>query len=235
MHKISDIIARLEQIDEKDILNIIADEFPDISTFSTSLGAEDQVITHILSQIDKSRKIEIFTLDTGRLFEETYKLINETQEKLSVSINIYFPDYKLLEEMVNKYGVNLFYDSEELRKKCCYVRKVEPLKRALEGKRIWITGLRKEQSTYRQQMKLIEYDEDFQIIKVNPLINWSIKDVWNYIVANNVPFNELHKKGFLSIGCAPCTRSVHPGEDERAGRWWWELEAKKECGLHIKK
>ncbi|MGA1862083.1 phosphoadenosine phosphosulfate reductase family protein [Deferribacter thermophilus] len=111
MHKISDIIARLEQIDEKDILNIIADEFPDISTFSTSLGAEDQVITHILSQIDKSRKIEIFTLDTGRLFEETYKLINETQEKLSVSINIYFPDYKLLEEMVNKYGVNLFYDS----------------------------------------------------------------------------------------------------------------------------
>ncbi|KAA0257161.1 phosphoadenylyl-sulfate reductase [Deferribacter autotrophicus] len=234
MQGIYEIIKKLKHVHDNEILNLIVNNYSSVSAFSTSLGPEDQVITHMLSQLDKDRNIHVFTLDTGRLFEETYRLLDETQKALNIAIKVYFPDFNLLEDLVNNHGINLFYESEELRKKCCYVRKIEPLKRAFKDKLIWITGLRKEQSTYRKQMELIEYDENFKIIKVNPLINWDRKQIWDYIVSNNVPFNELHKKGFLSIGCAPCTRSVHPGEDERAGRWWWELESKKECGLHFK-
>lgn len=200
--------------------------------FSTSLGQEDQVLTH---HIDKhTLPISVFTLDTGRLFQETYDVLASTQQKFNLPIEVYTPNHQAVAELVTTKGPNSFYKSVENRKECCAVRKIEPLKRALNGKNVWVTGLRQGQSQNRSGLAFFEYDEAFNIIKFNPLLHWSLEDVINYLNQNKVPQNTLHKKGFVSIGCAPCTRAITPGEDIRAGRWWWET-SKKECGLHITK
>jgi phosphoadenosine phosphosulfate reductase len=201
-------------------------------TFASSLGAEDQVITEMIAGIDKS--VKVFTLDTGRLFPETYDTLQMTTARYSIPIEVYFPDAKHVEEMVRSRGINLFYESIENRKLCCHIRKIEPLTRAFTGMDAWICGLRREQSVTRQDMKLVEWDEQNKLIKINPLIEWTEKQVWDYIKEKNIPYNKLHDKGFPSIGCQPCTRAIEPGEDLRAGRWWWELPENKECGLHKK-
>lgn len=197
---------------------------------STSLGIEDQVLTQMLIAINK--EAEIFTLDTGRLFPETYDLIERTCSKYGINIKIFFPNHADVEEMVNKKGINLFYHSVANRKECCDIRKIRPLKRAFAGLDAWICGLRRDQSVTRSDMQLVEWDEANGLIKINPLIDWSEEDVWKYARENNVPYNILHDKGFPSIGCQPCTRAIEPGEDVRAGRWWWENPETKECGLH---
>lgn len=200
------------------------------AVFSTSLGAEDQVITHMLMQIDKGASI--FTLDTGRMFPETYELIEKTESRYGFRIKVFFPDFKAVEHMVQSRGINLFYHSIENRKLCCHIRKIEPLKRALKGNELWITGLRREQSPTRLDMQYAEWDEGNRIIKVNPLLDWTEQQVWDYIREHKIPYNSLHDEGFPSIGCQPCTRAIVPGEDIRAGRWWWENPDTRECGLH---
>ena len=215
-----------------EIIAFFLDKFPNKVALSTSLGLEDQVLTEIISSVDKNAKI--FTLDTGRLFPETYDLIDRTSKKYNINIDIYFPDSEKVEEMVNTKGINLFFDSIENRKQCCNIRKLEPLARAMSGLDGWITGLRRDQSVTRTDMQLIEWDENNNIFKINPLINWTERDVNDYIGAKNIPSNPLHKKGFASIGCQPCTRAIEPDEDIRAGRWWWEDPETKECGLHKK-
>jgi phosphoadenosine phosphosulfate reductase len=197
---------------------------------ATSMGIEDQVITHMIAAIDKSTRI--VTLDTGRLFQETYDLIEKTNEKYGIAIELLFPDFRKVEEMTGRYGINLFYKSLENRKMCCNIRKDEPISRALKGQKAWICGLRKDQTVTRFFNKLVEWDVRHELIRVNPLINWAEKQVWGYIRDNNIPFNILYDKGFTSIGCQPCTRAIQPGEDSRAGRWWWEQPEHKECGLH---
>jgi phosphoadenosine phosphosulfate reductase len=199
--------------------------------FSTSFGIEDQVITHaILSQ--KISNIEIFTLDTGRLFAETYSVWERTNEEYQTKIKTYYANNQALENFVDKNGINSFYKSVELRKECCAIRKVEPLKRALQGAKIWITGLRAEHSPNRNSLEIIQWDETFQLYKYNPLLHWTSEEVKEYVKKNNIIYNTLHDKGFVSIGCSPCTRAIKEGEDFRAGRWWWEDDSKKECGLH---
>jgi len=198
--------------------------------FATSLGIEDQVITDMISSLDSS--IRIFVLDTGRLFPETYDLIERTNSRYNIKIEIFFPNAESVENMVNKKGINLFYNSVENRQLCCRIRKIEPLKRALKDVKIWITGLRNEHSVSRAESSRIEWDDTNQLIKVNPLIDWKEKNVWDYISKKNIPFNSLYNKGFKSIGCQPCTRAVDLGENPRAGRWWWENNENKECGLH---
>lgn len=199
---------------------------------STSLGAEDQVLTRMVSEADHDARI--FTLDTGRLFPETYDLISLTNRKYKTKIEVFFPDYRKVQEIVSTKGINLFYDSVENRKLCCNTRKVEPLTRAFKELDAWICGLRKDQSVSRFFSKLVEWDEKNGLIKINPLISWSEKQVWDYIKEYDVPYNMLHDKGYPSIGCEPCTRAIEPGEDSRAGRWWWEVTGHKECGLHKK-
>jgi len=199
-------------------------------TFATSLGAEDQVITYMISKIDKSA--EIITLDTGRVFPETYDLLHRTVNRYGIAIKSYYPDTAQVEEMVNTKGINLFYESIENRKLCCNVRKIVPLRRALQGKDAWITGLRREQSVTRTDLKIVEWDAANELIKINPLLEWSEEQVWDYIKTKNIPYNKLHDLGFPSIGCQPCTRAIEKGEDLRAGRWWWEMPDSKECGLH---
>lgn len=191
---------------------------------------EDQVLTHMVSNIDSSTKI--FTLDTGRLFPETYNLIDRTNKHFGINIEVYFPESEKVEEMVRTKGINLFYDSIENRKECCRIRKIEPLKRAFKNLDVWICGLRKDQSITRFFSSMVEWDEPNGLLKINPLINWNEKMVWEYIRVHHIPYNELHDKGFPSIGCQPCTRTVAPGEDIRSGRWWWEAPEHKECGLH---
>ena len=198
--------------------------------FTSSLGAEDQVITHILAGI--SKKIKVVTLDTGRLFAETLDLIQFTSERYQIKIEVLFPDYHQVEQMVNDKGINLFYDSIENRLRCCDIRKNEPLKRALPGMEAWITGIRKEQSVSRKHTKLAEWDAKNHMLKINPLVNWTEDEVWNFIKQNKVPYNILHDKGYPSIGCAPCTRSIDKGDNVRDGRWWWENPETKECGIH---
>ncbi len=198
--------------------------------FSTSLGAEDQVITDML--FNQVKTPNIFTLDTGRLPNETYTVLDDTVKKYG-EVNVYFPKSNDVEDLVNKGGINLFYNDIESRKKCCKIRKIEPLKRGLSGAKVWITGLRRDQSVTREDLDIISYDEAFGVIKVNPLIDFSQEDVWKYIKESRVPYNKLHDNGYPSIGCAPCTRAIESGEDIRAGRWWWESPEKKECGLHI--
>jgi phosphoadenosine phosphosulfate reductase len=197
---------------------------------SSSLSVEDQMLTDMIANIAPATRI--FTLDTGRLFPETYSLIERTRMKYPITLEIFFPDAAEVESMVRKNGINLFYESAELRKKCCQVRKIQPLKRAFQGLEVWICGLRREQSVTRQDMQLIEWDASNGLIKLNPLIDYTEAQVWEYIKKNQVPYNKLHDRGFPSIGCQPCTRAVEPGEDVRAGRWWWENPEQKECGLH---
>lgn len=214
-----------------DVLNLLAEAFPGKLTFSTSFSMEDQVITDYLSKA--GAPVAVFTLDTGRLFPETYATWSRTLEHYRLEIDAYYPHAEKIQEFVRSYGPNSFYESVENRKQCCHIRKVEPLKRALAGKAVWITGLRAEHSPNRSDMHLLEWDDVNQIIKYNPLLHWSTDEVWAYINQHNVPYNALHDRGFISIGCAPCTRAIKPGEDFRAGRWWWEDQSKKECGLHV--
>lgn len=216
------------------LLNHLCEIYPGKVTFSTSFNIEDQVITYFI--VTNNCPIEIFTLDTGRLFQETYNVWSETERKYGIKITPYFPEAKDVEMLIQKQGVNGFYESIEKRKECCNVRKIKPLTRALKDKKVWITGLRAEHSDYRKNLNMFEWDDKFQIMKFNPLINWTKEDVINCIRKNNIPYNSLFDKSYLSIGCAPCTRAVKEGEPYRAGRWWWENEheGKKECGLHLK-
>lgn len=216
----------------QEILAYFINDYEGKVGLATSLGVEDQVLTDMIVKIDKHTKI--FTLDTGRVFPESYKVLDETNKKYDINVDVYFPKSAKVEEMVNSNGINLFYESIENRKLCCGVRKIEPLKRALNDIDVWVTGLRKDQSVTRFFTPLVEWDEGNKVIKVNPLLNWSEKDAWNYVKENEVPYNELHDKGFPSIGCQPCTRAIESGEDVRAGRWWWEQPEHKECGLHVK-
>lgn len=214
-----------------DSLKFFSELFHDKAVFSTSFSIEDQVITHII--FSNNLNIKVFTLDTGRLFPETYSTWARTMEKYGKPIETYFPDAGQLEPMLRLKGPNSFYESIENRKECCYIRKVEPLKRALEGKKLWITGIRAEHSPNRTQMSKVEWDSVNGIFKFHPLLNWTMDEVKEFARQFQVPVNSLHDKGFVSIGCAPCTRAIRPGEDFRAGRWWWEEADKKECGLHV--
>jgi len=213
-----------------EILRWAAATFGERLTVASSLGAEDQVLAHMISAHDLG--IPVFTLDTGRMFNESYELMSATERELGVKIRPYFPDASQVEQMVAERGINLFYDSVEARKRCCHVRKVEPLRRALAGCDAWITGLRRSQSVTRAALETVEWDEQNGLLKISPLADWSEDAVWEYIRANEVPYNELHDRGFPSIGCAPCTRAVEPGADPRSGRWWWEQPEHRECGLH---
>lgn len=199
---------------------------------SSSFGAEDQVLTDMMLNIDK--KATIFTLDTGRLPDETYSVMDATNLKYQVKVNVFFPKDTDIEKLYQEQGINGFYESIENRKNCCFVRKIAPLKRALKNVEFWVTGLRSAQSVTREDMNLFEYDAGNDVIKVNPLKEWSEEGVWKYIEDNKVPYNKLHKLGYPSIGCAPCTRPIKEGEDIRSGRWWWENPEHKECGLHFK-
>jgi phosphoadenosine phosphosulfate reductase len=216
----------------EEILAFFSGEFPGKCIFSSSLGAEDQVLTDMIAKTRTD--IRIFTLDTGRLFRETYDLIHITEQKYHRKIEVFFPDASSVENMVNAKGINLFYESPANRKECCNIRKIEPLKRALRDMKVWITGLRRDQSVSRSDSVLVNWDDAYSVIKVNPLVDWTEAAVWAYIRSHKVPYNTLHDKGFPSIGCLPCTRAVLPGEDGRAGRWWWENESSRECGLHTK-
>jgi len=199
---------------------------------ASSLGAEDQVLTDLLLKQDA--KAKIFTLDTGRLYEQTYKVMDLTNRKYNIKIDVLFPHAKDVETLYQTQGINGFKESIENRKECCHIRKIAPLKRALSTLDVWITGLRRSQSQTRESMKLVEFDEGNNLIKINPLIEWSEEEVWDYLKKHKVPYNELHEQGFPSIGCAPCTRAIAAGEDIRSGRWWWESPEHKECGLHLK-
>ena len=220
----------LKEFEPELFLGKISEQYAGSIVFSSSFSFEDQVITHLIAS--QQLPIKIFTLDTGRLFAETYSVWSSTIDRYQIPIKAYYPDHDFLEPFVGEKGPNAFYESVANRKECCYIRKVEPLKRALAGNAIWVTGLRAAHSSARQDLDLIEWDENNQIIKYHPLLNWSTEQVAAYIQENNIPYNPLHDKGFVSIGCAPCTRAIKDGEDFRAGRWWWEDANKKECGLH---
>ena len=227
---IENLNLRFAGASPQEVLKYFTNTYGDKIALSSSLGVEDQVLTDILTKVDKATSI--FTLDTGRLFPETYSLIDRTNMHYGIKIKVYFPDHTQVEEMVSSRGINLFYEDIESRKRCCQVRKLEPLKRAFSGLEVWVCGLRREQSVTRQNMQLIEWDEMNGLIKINPLIDWTEKQVWDYVHKHGVPYNKLHDTGFASIGCQPCTRAIKAGEDVRAGRWWWESPEHKECGLH---
>lgn len=233
MHQnnIQKILALTSSGDISKQLRALSDGYPGQVIFSTSFSLEDQVISHLI--FSNNLAIEIFTLDTGRLFPETYSTWTRTLEKYKQGITAYYPDEVALQEFVGAKGPNSFYESVDNRKQCCHIRKVEPLQRALQGNKIWITGIRAEHSPNRKDMAAVEWDEINNIIKYHPLLTWTTASVKEFIENNEVPFNPLHDKGFVSIGCAPCTRAIKPGEDFRAGRWWWEDSSKKECGLHV--
>ncbi len=227
---ISSLLHLISGLSIGDALAALAGDFPGQVTFSTSFSIEDQVIAHHI--LDAGLPVSIFTLDTGRLFAETYSVWSATNEKYGARVQAYYPDRALLEAFLNEKGPNAFYASVANRKECCAIRKVEPLKRALQGQAVWVTGLRAEHSPERKDHQLLEWDEGNRIIKYNPLLHWDTGAVREYIDRFNIPYNPLHDKGFVSIGCAPCTRAIRAGEDFRAGRWWWEDNSKKECGLH---
>ncbi len=230
MSLLATIKNEIEGTDPVEALKLLADQYSGKIVFSSSFGWEDQVITHMIFANDIP--IKIFTLETGRLFPETYYVWNRTMEIYGKPIHAYFPDRVLLEEMVNIKGPSSFYESVENRKECCHIRKLEPLKRALAGNDIWVTGIRAEQSANRLEMQNLEWDGQNNLVKFHPIFDWDLDQVKEYIRVNNIPYNTLHDRGFPSIGCQPCTRAVQPGEDLRAGRWWWEDQSKKECGLH---
>lgn len=228
---IKNLIKLLHNSSFEENIRIVSENFDGKIVFSTSFSLEDQTLTHcILSQNIKN--IEIFTLDTGRFFAETYQVWDRTCKKYNYAIKPYYPDTQAIEHYVQKNGINAFYESVELRKECCFIRKVEPLKRALQGAKLWITGIRAEHSANRSQSELIEWNEVNQLYKYNPLLHWTTQEVQEYIKKHHIPYNTLQDQGFVSIGCQPCTRAIKTGEDFRAGRWWWEDNTKKECGLH---
>lgn len=228
--EISTLNEALRGASPQEVLAQVLQKFGDKIALSSSLGAEDQVLTDMLMKINP--KARIFTLDTGRLFPETYDLIDRTSRKYKTKIEVFFPEHQKVEKMVNEKGINLFYESVENRKFCCHLRKIEPLQRAFAKLDAWVCGLRAGQAVTRKDIALVEWDENNGLVKVNPLASWSEEQVWAYIHEHKVPYNVLHDKGFPSIGCQPCTRAVEPGEDVRAGRWWWENPDTKECGLH---
>lgn len=230
MKDLTTIKEQLEHLSLIEKLKYLAEKYKDRIVFSTSFGWEDQVVTHLI--FAHKIPIKVFTLETGRLFPETYYVWNRTLEIYQQPIHAYFPQSDLLQDMVAAKGPNSFYESVENRKECCYIRKIEPLKRALAGNELWITGIRADQSANREGMLDIEWDEGNQLLKFHPIFDWTLDDVKAYVKENNIVYNTLHDKGFPSIGCAPCTRAVREGEDFRAGRWWWEDQSKKECGLH---
>jgi phosphoadenosine phosphosulfate reductase len=228
---ISELLYKTTGLPIVSILELLAQWHPGKVTFSSSFSYEDQVITDMI--LANKIPVKIFTLDTGRLFSETYSVWNATNEKYQTHIKAYYPQAEPLQEFVETNGPNAFYESVEFRKSCCFIRKVEPLKRALAGNEIWITGLRAEHSPARHDLAIFEFDPGNAVIKYNPILHWTTEEVKNYISDQEVPYNPLHDRGFISIGCAPCTRAIRPGEDFRAGRWWWEEASKKECGLHV--
>jgi len=229
--RIKKLSAKAKNLKAEEIVQLAHNEFGQRITFASSLGEEDQILTDMIARLAPG--IGVFTLDTGRLHQETYNLLSLTQARYpQLNYKVYFPDTKAVEEMVKAKGINLFYESVENRKLCCGIRKVEPLRRALTDVDAWITGLRREQSVTRASLDVFEWDQANQKIKVNPLADWTLAQVHEYIKKNNIDVNPLHAQGFISIGCAPCTRAVKPGEDIRAGRWWWEQPEQKECGLH---
>lgn len=225
------IVYQISGLSISDALAALSARFPDRVTFSTSFSFEDQVIAHHI--LTAGLPISIFTLDTGRLFAETYSVWSATNSKYNTRIAAWYPDRGPLEDWVGQRGPNAFYNSVADRKACCHIRKVEPLKRALQGQAVWITGLRAEHSPDRGEHSCLEWDETNRVFKYNPLLHWNTPTVRAYIDRYEIPYNPLHDKGFVSIGCAPCTRAIRPGEDFRAGRWWWEDDSKKECGLHV--
>ena len=229
LNELSNII-RGKTIEES--VKTLASLWPDEVVLTTSFGIEDQVLTHKIFENDIP--VEVVTLDTGRLFPETYKVFSETIIKYNRKISVFFPDRFDIEKMVNLKGPFSFYDSKENRLECCRIRKVLPLNMALKGKKCWISGIRAEQSENRGKMTELEYDEDRNLFKYYPLFDWSFDEVEKFIKENEVPYNSLHEKGYVSIGCEPCTRAIIKGQDFRSGRWWWENDGPKECGCHIK-
>jgi len=213
-------------------ISILVSQFPGRTIFTTSLGIEDQVITHKI--FANNLNVKVITLDTGRLFPQTYEVFSNTLIRYNKRIEVYFPEYEAVEKMVNEKGPFSFYQSAENRKECCTIRKVVPLTRALEGMECWISGIRAGQSENRAQMDWLEFDESKNLFKFYPLFNWSFDEVKSYIDENNIPYNSLHDTGYVSIGCEPCTRAIKPGQDFRAGRWWWEHDEPKECGCHVR-
>jgi len=223
----------LEQLPAEPLLEWALNTFHPSIALASSFQAEESVLIDMMHRL-RGSAFRVFTLDTGRLNQETYDCMDALNERYGIQVEIFFPDAEKVERMVKEHGPNLFYKSTELRKTCCAVRKVEPLKRALRELDAWMTGLRREQAVTRAQIQKVAIDRDHDnIVKLNPLADWTQKQVWDYISAHNVPYNKLHDQGYPSIGCAPCTRAVRPWEDIRAGRWWWENPDNKECGLHI--
>ncbi len=234
----SDLKGRREEIADivksktvVDALRWLSEQFPGEVCYSTAFGMEGQVITHFI--FNNKIPVKVFTIDTGRQFQETYNVWRATNDKYGMNIETYYPQAQSVQKMLNEKGPNSFYDSVENRKECCYIRKVEPLNRALQGQKIWISGVRAEHSETRSEMKQVEWDSQRQLIKVYPLFYWTLEEIRAMITNENIPYNELFDKGFKSIGCAPCTRASKNGEDERAGRWWWENNEDKECGIHV--
>lgn len=226
------LATKLDSLSISEALQLLLETYPGKTTFSTSFSFEDQVIAHTI--LSHSLPISMFTLDTGRLFAETYSLWSSINERYHTHIKAYYPDQTAIETFVEANGPNAFYASVDNRKTCCHIRKVEPLKRALAGNAVWITGLRAEHSSARQDLRSVEWDAANNVIKYHPILCWTTEEVREYIDRHNIPYNPLHDRGFVSIGCAPCTRAIKPGEDFRAGRWWWEDNSRKECGLHEK-
>ncbi|MBQ8055361.1 MAG: phosphoadenylyl-sulfate reductase [Paludibacteraceae bacterium] len=230
LQEINELNERFATASPEEVLAYFLPLYNDRIALASSLGLEDQVLTAMITKIKPDARI--FTIDTGRLFPESYLLIDRTNEKYDIKIEVYSPEHTGVENYVKENGINAFYQSIELRKACCHCRKLEPLKRALSTVDVWICGLRASQAVTRTGIQIVEWDANNGLIKVNPLARWSEEDVWQYIRTNRVPYNKLHDKGFPSIGCQPCTRAIEPGEDIRAGRWWWEDPEHKECGLH---
>ena len=232
-----DIQKAAQELEPKDALGVLRwaiQSFPRIG-FASSFGAEDVVVIDLISKADPQRKVVLFTLDTGRLHEETYDIMEKIRQKYGVKIVPFFPNREAVEKLEKEKGFYSFRQSIENRKECCGIRKVEPLGRALAGLDAWITGLRREQAVTRTALAKVEVDSAHSNIgKVNPIADWTTQQIWDYIRSNQVPYNKLHDLNFPSIGCSPCTRAVKPGEDIRAGRWWWETPEQKECGLHVK-
>ena len=228
----AEAIQQLEKLTLEQSLSKLCEIVPSGIVFSTSLGQEDQIITDVIFK--NKWPIKVFTLDTGRLFYEHYDLLANNNSKYKIKTEVYFPAADEVEKMVNEKGINSFFQSVENRKECCAIRKVKPLNRALEGAKVWITGLRSEQSENRQTLQMLEWDATRQLHKFNPLLHWTYNDVLKYIEEHQILDLPLHRQGFISVGCKPCTRAIEPGENPRAGRWWWE-ESQKECGLHSEK
>ena len=231
--ELGELAQQFESRSTEEVLRWGVDTFFPKIGLASSFGAEDVALIHLLVQINPS--VTVFTLDTGRLPEETYHLMDQLREKYHIQITSYFPNTQAVQQLEREKGFYSFRQSVENRKECCAIRKVEPLSRALSGLDAWITGLRREQAVTRKVLPKVELDTAHQnIVKINPMADWTTEKVWDFIRRTKIPYNRLHDMNYPSIGCAPCTRAIQPGEDIRAGRWWWELPEQKECGLHIK-